>query len=136
MLSHAAVLSARGVSCASAGIRPSSFWRLNVRSRSASRAVVELPFVLIGPFLEDVVRSVRGARRPVDEERRVWGEGPVAFHPCQGVLRHVFGEVVLLVVRRSIGLRFSTSLGSHCEVLAGKKTVEVVEADASPVGQA
>ena len=34
-------------------------------------AVIELAFILVGPLLHDVMRAVRGARRPVHEERLV-----------------------------------------------------------------
>ena len=38
-------------------------------------ALVELAFVFVGPFLEDVVRPVRRAGRPIHEERLVGREG-------------------------------------------------------------
>ena len=46
MLSHAAIVGSRGVSFALAGIQPSSFCRLNVRSRSASQPWSNLPLYL------------------------------------------------------------------------------------------
>ena len=46
MLSHAAMLSARGVSLVSGGIQPSSFWRLKVRSRNASQPSSNWPLYL------------------------------------------------------------------------------------------
>ena len=59
-------------------------------------AVVELAFVLVGPFLHDLVRSVRGARRPVHQERLVRCVGLLFAEPLDGVLRDVVGEVVAL----------------------------------------
>ena len=54
-------------------------------------AVVELALILVGPLLGDVVRSVRGARREVDEERLVRGGrlllSDPARWPCRSWLR-------------------------------------------------
>ena len=47
-------------------------------------AVVELPRVLVRPLTEDVVRAVRGAGRPVHQERAVGREGFVAAQPGDG----------------------------------------------------
>ena len=46
MSSQAGISSWRGVSCASGGITPSSFWRANVRSRSASQPSSNWPAYL------------------------------------------------------------------------------------------
>jgi len=43
------------------------------------------------------------------------GEKPDAFQPVQGLVGHVLGEVILLVVRRFYRLRFSYKRGSHWE---------------------
>ncbi len=52
--------------------------------------VVELAFVLVGPLLEDLVRSVSGARRPVKEERFVGRERLVMSQPVDAMLREIF----------------------------------------------
>src|SRR4029077_20085331 len=44
-------------------------------------ALIKLPFVLIRPFLWDMVRRVGGARREVDEERLVGREGLLLSDP-------------------------------------------------------
>ena len=46
-------------------------------------AVVELPGVLVGPFLGHVVRGVGGARREVDEERLVGHQRLLLPHPAR-----------------------------------------------------
>jgi hypothetical protein len=37
-------------------------------------AIIELTLVLVGPFFEDLMRSMAGARRPVHQERLVWSK--------------------------------------------------------------
>ena len=67
MLSHEAIVSARGVSSAS-GRNPAKFFlALEDALAHLVPAVVELSFVLVGPLLEDLVRAVTRARRPIDE---------------------------------------------------------------------
>ena len=121
MLSHAAMLSARGVSLVSAGIQPSSFWRLNVRSRSASQPSSNWPLYLSAHSL------------------KIWC-GPCAAPGAQYIKNGLSGayarclriQVIALSAKSSlrwylsswggsIGLKFSTSRGSHCEVSPARK---------------
>ena len=57
--------SARGVSLVSAGIQPSSFWRLKMRSRSASQPSSNLPLYLSAHSLKMWCGPCAGAGRPV-----------------------------------------------------------------------
>ena len=63
--------------------------------------LVELPLVLVGPVLRDVVRGVAAAGREVDEERlvRVLGADPV--QPLDRAIGHRVREVVRDSRRRS-----------------------------------
>ena len=91
-------------------------------------AVVELALVLVGPFLVDLVRAVPRARRPVQEEGLVGRERLVAAQPVDAVLRQVFAEVVLRVVRRLDGVGVLHQPRLPLRGLAGQEAVEVVEA--------
>ena len=92
-------------------------------------AIVELPLVLVRPGLGDVMRPVCGARGPVHEEGLVRGEGAVPAHPGDGLLRHVLGEVVGLVVGRLDGVEVLHQPRLPLGCLPGQEAVEVVEAD-------
>src|SRR5207245_4226781 len=48
-------------------------------------ALVELALVHVGPFLEDVVRTVRRARRPVHQKRLVRRVSPILAEPGYGL---------------------------------------------------
>ena len=61
--------------------------------------LVELAFVLVRPFLRNVVRSVSRARREVDEERLIGNERLLLPNPVDGLVRHVFHQVVALFGR-------------------------------------
>ena len=78
-------------------------------------AVVELPCVLVGPFLRHVMRGVRGARREVHEERLVRHQRLLLPHPADRVVGQVLGEVVALLGRRrgSTGVVPLYRAGSH-----------------------
>jgi hypothetical protein len=62
-------------------------------------ALIELAFVLIRPFLRDVVRSVGRAGREVDKEGLIGTERLLLPHPVDGLVCHVFHQVVALVGR-------------------------------------
>ena len=91
-------------------------------------AVVELALILVGPFLHDLVRAVRCARRPIHEERLVRCVGLLFAEPLDRVRRDVVGEVVAL------GLLFGDRGGVARQGrfilrgLAGEEAVEVLEA--------
>ena len=91
-------------------------------------AVVELPFVAIRPVLEDVVRAVRGARRPVKKERLVRGERLVLAQPVDRVIGQVFGQVVRVVLRRLDRGQVLVQARLPLRGLAGDEAVEVIEA--------
>ena len=52
-------------------------------------AVVELSRVLVRPLAEDVMRAVRGAGRPVHQERAIGCEGFVLAQPGDGSVRQI-----------------------------------------------
>ena len=91
-------------------------------------AAVELALVLVRPFLEDLVRAVTGAGRPVHEEGLVRRERLMPAQPVDAVLRQVLGQVVLLVVRRLdlVGVLDQPRL--PLRRLAGQEAVEIFEA--------
>ena len=63
-------------------------------------ALVELALVLGDPLLRHVVRSVRGARGEVDEERLVRRERFHGLGPVDRLVGHVGHEVVVRILRR------------------------------------
>ena len=90
-------------------------------------AVVELPFVLVRPLREDVVRAVGAAGRPVHQERLVGREGLVPLDPGEPLVDHVFGQVVFLAVRRLDRIQVLVQPGLPLRRFAGEEAVEVVE---------
>src|SRR5580704_8542550 len=62
-------------------------------------ALVELAFVLIGPLLWNVVRSVGGTRREVNEKWLVGHECFLLPDPVDGLLGHVLHQVIALFGR-------------------------------------
>src|SRR5581483_8806960 len=52
-------------------------------------ALVELAFVLVGPFLRDVVRRVRSTGSKIHKERLISGEQPLLPYPRDGAIRHI-----------------------------------------------
>src|SRR6185436_19168826 len=67
-------------------------------------AVIELPLVLICPFLVDVVRGMTGTRREVDEEWHIGRNRFLLADPRNCALGHRFGEMPFrIVVRRLDG---------------------------------
>ena len=73
-----------------------------------SAIVVELAFVLVGPFLEDLMRSMAGAGSPIEEKGLIGGIGFVALHPVDGLVRQVLAQVIVCSsCGGSIGFRFS-----------------------------
>ena len=59
-------------------------------------ALVELALVLVGPLLRHMVRRMDRPGRVVDEERLVRRHRLLGFHPVDGLVGHVDGEVVVL----------------------------------------
>src|SRR5580704_6690144 len=59
--------------------------------------MVELAFVLIRPFLRDVVRGVGRTWREVDEERLIGHERLLLPNPIDGLVRHVFHQMIALL---------------------------------------
>ena len=62
-------------------------------------ALIELALVLICPFLGDVVRSVCGSGGEVDEEGLVGHEHLLLADPVDGLVGHVFHQVIALFGR-------------------------------------
>ena len=124
-----------GVSSVSPGITPSSFCRANVSSRSLSHPWSNLPLVLVGPLLGDVVGGVAAPRREVDEEGLVGVLGAHRVQPLDGPIGHRIREVVrvVLVVVLGRGANDLLVLGQAGIPLArstAEDPVEVVEAPA------
>ena len=90
-------------------------------------AVVELPFVLVRPLREDVVRTVGATGCPVHQERLVGREGLVPLDPGEPLVDHVFGQVVFLAVRRFDRVLVLVQPGLPLRRFAGEEAVEVVE---------
>ncbi len=102
-------------------------------------ALIELPLVLVGPSLRDVVRRVAAAGRVVDEERLLRVLRPNAVQPLDRLVGHRIGEVVriVLVVIALVGPDDLLVLCQHRVPLArasAEDPVEVVEAP--PAGPA
>ncbi|MCY1516349.1 hypothetical protein D9M68_509700 [compost metagenome] len=91
-------------------------------------AVVELALVLVGPFLEDVVRAVHRAGRPVHQEGLVGRDGAVAAQPAAGLVGHVLAQVVALAARRLDERGVLDQARLVLRALAAQEAVEVVEA--------
>ena len=92
-------------------------------------AVVKPAFVLVGPFLEDMVRPMSGTGSPVHQEGFVGRERAMLAHPGNGLVRHVFAQMVLLIMRGLNGVEILDQARLPLRSLAGQKTVEVIEAD-------
>ncbi len=92
-------------------------------------AVIEPAFILVGPFLEDMVRPVSGAGSPVHQEGLVGRERAMLAHPGDGLVRHVFAQMVLLVMRGLNGVEVLDQARLPLRSLAGQEAVEVIEAD-------
>ena len=90
-------------------------------------AVVELAFVLVGPFLEDLVRPVTGTRRPVEEERLVRREGLMPAQPVDAALREVFAQMIPFVLRRLDLVGVLDEARFPLRGFAGEEAVEIVE---------
>ena len=101
-----------------------------MRSRSASQPSSNLPLYLSAHSLKIVVRAVRGAGRPVHEERLVGRERAVLAHPGDRLVGQVLAQVVRLVVRRLDRVEVLVEPRLPLRGLAGEEAVEVVEADA------
>ena len=91
-------------------------------------AGVELAFVFVGPFLEDVMRPVRRARRPIHQERLVGRKGAMLAKPRQRLVRHVRTQVIGLVVRRLDRNGVLEQARLILRSLARHESVEIVEA--------
>ncbi len=100
MLSHDASVSGRGVNFG-VGWNPAELLLAGENAFAVVvPAVVELSFVLVRPFREDVVRTVDRARGPVHQERLVGREGLMALDPGNSLVDHIFGQMVFLAARR------------------------------------
>ena len=77
--------------------------------------LVELSLVLVGPFLGNMMRRVRGARRKVCKERLVGSEHLLLADPLDRLGGQVIGEMIALlgVFLCSTGVVPSYSAGYH-----------------------
>ena len=97
-------------------------------------AIVELAFVLVRPFLEDVMRCMDAARRPIHEERLVGRQSALLAHPGNPLVGQVLGQVVALALRGLDAVGVFHERGFPLRGLACQETVEIVEAD-KPAGR-
>ncbi|MCY1224524.1 hypothetical protein D9M72_366850 [compost metagenome] len=97
-------------------------------------AGVELALVLVRPLCADLVRSVHGARRPVEEEGFVRCVGLLVLQPVHGLLGEVLAEVVARITgrldRRGVAVQARLVLRGF----AGQEAVEMLEPVASGPG--
>ena len=93
-------------------------------------ALVELALVLGDPLLRHVVRSVRGARGEVDEERLVRRERFHGLGPLDRLVGHVGHEVVVRILRRLDLVHPVVDRRRPLVGLAADEPVELVEAGA------
>ena len=91
-------------------------------------ALVELGFVLVGPFGEDVVRPMGCARCPVHQEGLVWRVGLVFVQPGDGVVGQVGGQVILGIVRRLDRVGVLNEPRLPLRSFTGKEAIEILEA--------
>ncbi len=133
MSSQAGISAWRGVSTASGGMTPSSFWRSKVISRCLSQPWANLPLYLSIHSFGHLVRRVGGARREVHEERLVGQQRLLLACPADRLVGQILGQVVALGRR----LRRLDRGGALVQgrvplvVLAADETVEVLEAAAA-----
>jgi len=92
-------------------------------------AVIEFPFVLIGPLLVDVMRRMSSARREIHEEGLVRCGGLLLADPTDRLLRYCFGEMpVRVVVRRFDWRGIFEQWRMPLVRLATLEAVEIIEA--------
>ena len=90
-------------------------------------ALVELAFVLVGPFLRHVVRRMHRAGRVVHEEGLVRRHRLLRLDPVDRLVRHVDGEVIVLHLRRIDLLHAVIDERVPLVGLAANESVELVE---------
>ena len=137
MLSHAAMFFARGVSFVSAGIQPSCFCRSKVCSRMHVPAVRRTCPCTCPPTPRNTwcgpwaPPGAQYMKKGLSGAKARWRLSQV-----MRLVRHVLGQVVLLVVGRLDGVRVLDEARLPLRGLAGEEAVEVVEAVAGgPVGE-
>ena len=96
-------------------------------------ALIELALVLGRPFLRRLMRCMRRARRVVDEEGLVGHQRLLLAHPVDGLVGHVFGEVIAFFGRLGRLQRRGPFVdrGVILVGLAAEKAIEVLEAAAA-----
>jgi hypothetical protein len=73
---------------------------------------------------------MRGARRPIHEERLVGRECAMALRPGNRLIRKVLAQMIFRIVRRLDGIEVLIEPGFPLRCLARQKAIEIVEADA------
>ena len=86
--------------------------------------VVELALVLVGPFLGDVMRRVRRAWSPIDEERLIWRRRLLFAHPGNRVICNGLREMPSLFSGRFDRRRIADQ---RCRPLVSLTTEEAIE---------
>ena len=127
MLSHDAIVSARGVSFASAGNPAEFLLPLEDPLAVLVPAVVELPFVLVSPLREDVVRAMDSTGCPIHQKWLIGREGLMPLDPGDPLVDHIFGQVVFLAMRRLDRVEIFVQPGLPLRRFAGEEAIEVVE---------
>src|SRR6266478_8279561 len=92
-------------------------------------ALIELPFVLIRPFLGDMMRCVRRAGCKIHKEGFVAREQALLANPGNRAIRHVLHEVVAFFRRLGRTDDFGALVNRRIPLvsLARDKTIEVFE---------
>ncbi len=93
-------------------------------------AIVEAPFVFVGPLFENVVRPMRRARRPIHEERLVGRESPMAFHPGDRLIGKVLAQMIFRVVGRLDWIEVLIEPRLPLRRLARQKAIEIIKTNA------
>ena len=123
----------RAVSWHSGGMTPRAFCRAKRLFTELVPALVELAFVLVGPFFGHVVGGMCGAGREVGKERLVGCQRLLLRDPCHGLVGHVLHEVVALFGRLLWIDRRGPFVDRRVPLvrLAAEEAIEILEAAAT-----
>ena len=130
--------SGRGARLVFAGIQPDGFLLFKDAFLVGVPAIAELPLVLVGPGLGDVMGTMNGTRRPPHQKGAIRFHGTMPAHPFNRLVGHVLREVVVFVVgyvRRRNGVIVLPQRGFPLGCFTRDKAIEIVKAAArgSPI---
>ena len=95
-------------------------------------AGVELALVFVGPLLRHLMRAVRGAARPIHQERLVGRKGLVLTQPGDRIVRQVLAKMVIIVTAGSVGVLYEGCVSDKARLVLRRfpceKSVKVLEA--------